>query len=98
MSAEAGMVNIHAHTMLPAKPQRTEEAFMVEPAPMMAPVMVWVVDTGMPMAVAVNRVMAPPVSAANPLTGLSLANFCPMVLTMRQPPNSVPRAMAPKHA
>ena len=71
---------------------------MVEPAPMMAPVMVCVVDTGMPIAVAVNRVIAPPVSAAKPLTGLSLQSFCPMVLTIRQPPNSVPNAIAPKQA
>ena len=47
------MVKIHAQTILPAKPQRTDDAFMVEPAPKIAPVMVWVVETGTPMAVAV---------------------------------------------
>ena len=91
------MVKIHAQTMLPAKPQRTDDAFMVEPAPKIAPVMVWVVETGTPIAVAVNKVIAPPVSAQKPLTGLSLANFCPMVFTMRQPPNMVPKAIALKH-
>ena len=35
-------------------------------------VMVWVVDTGMPNAVARKSVTAPPVSAQNPPTGLSL--------------------------
>jgi hypothetical protein len=35
----------------------------------MAPVMVWVVDTGMPLDEAKNRVIAAPVSAATPPTG-----------------------------
>ena len=38
--------------------------------------------------------IAPPVSAQKPPTGFSLVIFMPMVLTMRQPPNSVPRAIA----
>ena len=38
--------------------------------------------------------MAPAVSAQKPPTGLSLVIFMPMVLTMRQPPNAVPRAIA----
>ena len=33
MNAEAGIVKIHAHTMLPATPQRTAEARRVEPTP-----------------------------------------------------------------
>ena len=41
-----------------------------------------------------NSVMAPPVSAAKPPTGRSLVIFWPMVLTMRQPPNIVPSAIA----
>jgi hypothetical protein len=66
----------------------------VEPTPTMAPVMVCVVDTGMPSAVARNSVSAPPVSAQKPPTGLSLVIFWPMVFTMRQPPNMVPKPMA----
>jgi len=38
----------------------------------MAPVMVCVVDTGMPSMVAPNKVIAPPVSAQKPPTGRSL--------------------------
>jgi hypothetical protein len=49
--AEAGMVKIQAQTMLPATPQRTADIFCAEPTPTMAPVMVWVVDTGTPSAV-----------------------------------------------
>jgi hypothetical protein len=44
------MVKIQAQTMLPATPQRTAEALRVAPTPTMAPVMVCVVDTGMPSA------------------------------------------------
>ena len=66
------MVKIHAHTMLPATPQRTALARLVAPTPTMAPVMVCVVETGMPSAVARNNVMAPPVSAQKPPTGFSL--------------------------
>ena len=36
-----------------------------------------------------NSVMASPVSAQNPPTGLSLVMPSPMVLAMRQPPNIV---------
>ena len=94
MKALAGMVKTHAMTMLPASPQRTAEALRTEPTPKIAPVMVCVVETGTPRAVAMNSVAAPPVSAQNPPTGLSLVMRWPMVLTMRQPPNSVPRPMA----
>ena len=48
--AEAGIVKIQAQTMLPATPQRTAEARRAEPTPTMAPVMVCVVETGMPSA------------------------------------------------
>ena len=57
----------------------------------MQPVMVWVVDTGMPSQVAANSVIAPPVSAQNPCIGVSRVIFDPIVFTMRQPPTSVPR-------
>ncbi len=92
--ADAGIVKTQAQTMVPATPQRTALARCVEPTPTMAPVMVCVVDTGMPSAVARKSVNAPPVSAQNPPTGLSLVIFWPMVLTMRQPPNMVPSAIA----
>ena len=43
--------------------------------PTIAPVIVWVVETGMPKLEAMNKVIAPPVSAAKPPTGLSLVIF-----------------------
>ena len=88
------MVRTQAQTMLPATPQRTAESLFTDPTPTMAPVMVWVVDTGTPSQVARNKVMAPPVSAQKPPTGLSLVIFWPIVLTMRQPPNIVPSPIA----
>src|SRR5437899_11183114 len=94
MNAEPGMVKIHAQMMLPATPQRTAESFCAEPTPMIEPVMVWVVDTGMPRPVARNSIIAPLAEAQKPPTGFSLVIFIPMVLTMRQPPKSVPRPIA----
>src|SRR5450830_1408022 len=92
--ADAGMVKIQAHTILPATPQRTADILCGAPTPTMAPVMVCVVEIGTPRALAMNRVMAPPVSAQKPPTGLSFVILWPMVLTMRQPPNRVPKLIA----
>ena len=78
-NADAGMVRIQAQTMRRATPQRTAERRVVAPTPTMAPVMVWVVLTGMPARDAENRVMAPAVSAQNPPTGLSFVIREPMV-------------------
>ena len=52
MAAEHGTVRIQAQTMRPATPHRTAENFRTLPAPTIAPVIVWVVETGMPSAVA----------------------------------------------
>ena len=80
------MVMIQASTMLCVTFQRTAETRRAAPTPMMQPVIVCVVETGMPRWVAANRVIAPPVSAQNPWTGVSRVIFEPMVRTMRQPP------------
>ena len=98
MAAEHGMVNTHAQIIRPATPHLTALIRLSEPTPMMAPVMVCVVLTGMPNADEVNKVIAAPDSAQNPSTGFNLATFWPIVLTMRQPPNIVPKAMAEWHA
>jgi hypothetical protein len=89
------MVMNQAVTIRRAMPQRTADARRAAPTPMMAPVMVWVVETGMPRLVARNRVIAPPVSAQNPCCGLRRVILEPMVWTIRQPPNMVPSASAP---
>jgi hypothetical protein len=59
MKAEHGIVSTQAQTILPARPQRTAETDCVIPTPTMEPVIVWVVDTGIPSAVARNKVIDP---------------------------------------
>src|SRR5262245_33069072 len=94
MPADAGIVSTHAHTIGPAIPQRTAERRRVDPTPTMAPVIVCVVLTGTPSAVAVKIDTAPAVSAANPPTGCSFVIFDPMVWIIRHPPESVPNEIA----
>ena len=60
----------------------------------MPPVIVCVVDTGMPCARREEQRDAAPVSAHMPPTGWSRVIFEPIVFTMRQPPVSVPSAIA----
>ena len=79
------MVNTQAHTIRRATPQRTAESRFVAPTPIIAPVIVCVVLTGMPASAVPNSVMAPAVSAQKPPTGFSLVIFDPMVCTIRQP-------------
>ena len=81
-------------------PQRTADTFLAAPTPMMQPVIVCVVDTGMPSSVAANSMIEPPVSAQKPCIGVSRVIFEPIVCTMRQPPTSVPsrhRGLAREH-
>src|SRR5437868_14894400 len=94
MSAEQGIVSTHAQTICSATPQRTADSLRVAQTPMIAPVIVWVVETGMPNPVAMNSVIAPPVWAQKPPTGLSLVILMPMVFTILHPAKSVPSAMA----
>ena len=60
----------------------------------MAPVIVCVVLTGTPSALAEEQRDGAGVSAAKPPNGCSLVILLPIVWTMRQPPDSVPSAMA----
>src|SRR4051794_34804516 len=92
------MVSTQAHTIRPATPHLTAEKRFAEPTPTIEPVIVWVVDTGIPKNVAPKSVNEPAVSAQNPCTGCSLTIFVPIVLTIRQPPDNVPKAMAPHAA
>src|SRR6185295_14136824 len=88
------MVMIQAVTIPFATPQRTADTFFAAPTPMIEPVIVWVVETGIPSSVAANSMIEPPVSAQQPCTGVSLVILLPIVWTMRQPPASVPIAIA----
>ena len=96
MIAEAGIVKIQVRIMLLAIPQRTAEKRLVVPTPIMAPAIVWVVLTGIPIAVALKSVMAPAVSALKPPMGFKWVSFTPMVLIIFIPPERVPKAMTDK--
>ena len=52
MPPAAGIVSTQAQTIWPATPHRTADQRRVAPTPTIAPVMVWVVVTGMPKWVA----------------------------------------------
>ena len=58
-------------------PHRTADSLRALPAPTIAPVIVCVVETGMPSAVARERVPAPLVSAQKPPTGASFVICVP---------------------
>src|SRR5947207_14163281 len=77
--AAAGMVRIQAHSILPATRHLTADSRVVEPTPAIAPVIVCVVETGIPRNVAPNNVAEPAVSAQNPPTGRSFVIFDPIV-------------------
>lgn len=89
-----GMVSIHAHSRFMVTPQRTAESLLVAPTPMMEPVMVCVVLTGIFKFSVRNRVMAPAVSAATPSKGVTFVIRVPIVFIIFQPPLIVPAAIA----
>src|ERR1700677_4879363 len=92
------MVSTQAQSKLMVTPQRTAESRRVAPAPMIDPVIVCVVLTGIPNLSDRNRVMAPAVSAATPSNGVTFVILVPIVLTIFQPPLIVPSAIAEKLA
>lgn len=65
-----GIVMIQAIIIFDVTPQRTALNLLVAPAPIIAPVMVCVVLTGIPRALVENKVIAPAVSALKPSNGL----------------------------
>src|SRR5580658_5920680 len=96
--ALTGMVNIQAHSRLIVTPHLTAERRLVAPTPMIDPVMVCVVLTGMPSFSVRNKVNAPAVSALTPSSGVTLVILVPMVFTIFHPPLMVPSPMAVKQA
>ncbi len=94
IKALTGMVKIHAHIKLTVTPQRTADKRLVAPTPIMAPVIVCVVLTGMPKPSVRIRVAAPAVSAQTPTRGVTFVMRVPIVFTIFQPPLMVPSAMA----
>ena len=73
------MVSIQAQIIFPATPQRTAESLLVDPTPTIAPVMVWVVLTGIPATVAPIIEQAAAVMQLTPGYLVSVAGFYDML-------------------
>ena len=81
--------------MFLATPQRTADSRFVAPTPMIAEVIVWVVETGACSQKALTyRTTADTDSATRPRAGSSSMILRPSVRMMRQPPAYVPAEMA----
>ena len=93
-SIDTGMVSIQAQSKLIVTPHRTADTRFVNPTPIMAPVIVCVVLTGIPNASVPKSRIAPAVSAAVPSKGVSFVILLPIVFTIRQPPMRVPIPIA----
>ena len=85
-----GIVKIHAQKRFTVTPQRTAEKRFVAPTPIMEPVIVCVVLTGIFNVSVTNKVIAPAVSAATPSKGVTFVILVPIVFTIFQPPLIVP--------
>ena len=92
-AADTGMVKTQAQSKLTVMPQRTAETLLANPTPMIEPVMVCVVETGILKYSVINNVMAPEVSAATPSRGVTFVIFVPIVFTIFHPPLMVPAAI-----
>ena len=88
--AAAGKVSTQATRMLPATPHRTADRRFVAPTPMIAEVIVCVVEIGSPNPAAVNSTADAVLSAAKPSGGPRSITLRPSVRMMRQPPAYVP--------
>ncbi len=92
--AEIGMVITQAHIKGIVTPQRTADIRFVKPTPIIEPVMVCVVETGIPKCSVILSVTAAAVSALTPSNEVILVILLPMVLTIFHPPLMVPNAIA----
>src|SRR6478735_5147630 len=89
------MVSTQAMPMFLATPQRTAEARLVAPTPMIAEVTVWVVETGACSTNALTySTVADTDSATKPRAGSTSMILRPRVRMMRQPPEYVPSEIA----
>lgn len=96
--ALTGMVKIQAVIKLLVTPQRTAESLLVAPTPIIAPVIVWVVLTGIFKNSVKYKVKAPAVSATTPSKGVTFVMRVPIVFTIFHPPDIVPKEIAVKQA
>ena len=93
MSSGAGIVSTQAHKMLFAVPQLMPLTPLVKPTPIIEPTRPCDVLTGMPNNEQPMTVVAPTVSAQNPLSGVIFTMPVPVVLMTFLPPINVPNAI-----
>ena len=96
--ALTGIVSIQATIKLRVTPQRTAERRLTAPTPIIEPVIVCVVLTGIFNISVMYSVIAPAVSAATPSSGVTLVILEPIVFIILQPPDIVPIDIAVKQA
>src|SRR3569833_3455678 len=89
ITADTGIVITQVQIILRVSPQRTADKRLVKPTPIIEPVMVCVVETGIPKYWVKKRVMAPADSALTPSNGVILVIREPIVLTIFHPHESV---------
>ena len=78
-TAETGMVKIQAQINLTVTPQRTADTLLVTPTPIIDPVIVCVVETGILKCSVINKVNAPADSATTPSKAFTFVIFEPIV-------------------
>src|SRR5690554_1857261 len=93
IKADTGIVKTQAHSREIVTPQRTADTRLVIPTPIIEPVLLWVVETGIPKSSETYNETAPAVSAATPSNGVTLVILVRIVLTILQPPLIVPKAI-----
>ena len=80
-----GIVRIQAQSKLTVIPHLTAETLFVNPTPIIAPVTVCVVETGILNCSVIKSVIAPAVSAATPSNGVTFVILVPIVFTRGLP-------------
>ena len=93
MRPQPGKVKIQVRTISLQTPQLTERTSLAAPAPMMAAVFVWVVETGRPVTVAMNSEIVALMEAEKPWYLSSWTISMPTFLMIFLPPMAVPMAI-----
>ena len=79
---EIGIVNTQAQIKFTVTPHRTAEIRLVIPTPIIDPVIVCVVETGILKCSVINKVKAPADSATTPSKAVTFVILEPIVLTI----------------
>src|SRR5699024_496057 len=93
INPQPGNVKIQVSIISFTTPKLMAESRLTAPTPMIALVLVWVVDTGIPVTLASSRQKAPARSAENPWNFSSFTISIPTDLMIFSPPTLVPTPM-----